>query len=449
MDWLCLGHATWLVEAAGLRLLFDPLLGPTHHGGLLEVWPRRRLEAGALRPDFVLISHAHPDHFDVPSLHRLLSLDPEAVVVTPDALVAWAAGQLGARSVRLVAPGHRIDLDGVSLVTTPSVAPDEWGAMLATADGVAWNQVDTVFDDDDHVRRVVRASLDALGARSLDLMLARWQPLLEVAVQLGERTSFPYSDHGVVAAGSRVVIPSAAGDAFAAPHGAMNRQVFPVDEERFRRDLGTASPSTVIMPARLGARYRLRAGEVTCEPGGATDLATILDDGAAVDPRVYAPLEPGPVTDRGLVDVDAATVRADIEAWIHATLAPAIGRAHGHESLRLVLDLRFVDAAEPITIVVRAGEVTVRRGFDAGWDALTIVSASMLWEVLHARRHWGDVLLAGALRACTRAYRIENGALRPIGLPAIFVYLGLSYDESVRQVVRRQVAEARAGDTTR
>src|SRR5688572_16720517 len=28
VDWICLGHAMWLVEASGLRLLCDPLLGP-------------------------------------------------------------------------------------------------------------------------------------------------------------------------------------------------------------------------------------------------------------------------------------------------------------------------------------------------------------------------------------------------------------------------------------
>ena len=89
----------WLCEAAGLRLLFDPLLGPEHHCGVFETVPRRRVHAEALRPDFVLVSHRHPDHFDVPSLHRLARLDPEAVVITPDALVAWAARTLGFRTV--------------------------------------------------------------------------------------------------------------------------------------------------------------------------------------------------------------------------------------------------------------------------------------------------------------------------------------------------------------
>ena len=86
MRWTSLGHACWLIEAAGLRLLCDPLLGVEHHGGVFEISPRRRLHAQALRPDFLLISHRHPDHFDLPSLATLAALDPETVVVTPDEL---------------------------------------------------------------------------------------------------------------------------------------------------------------------------------------------------------------------------------------------------------------------------------------------------------------------------------------------------------------------------
>ena len=87
MDWTSLGHAGWLIEAAGLRLVCDPLVEVDHHGGVFEVRPRRRLRAAALRADFILISHRHPDHFDVRSLAQLAALDPDSVVITPDELV--------------------------------------------------------------------------------------------------------------------------------------------------------------------------------------------------------------------------------------------------------------------------------------------------------------------------------------------------------------------------
>ena len=71
------GHATMLIELDGLRILTDPVLGA-------RVGPLRRLgpapDPGALGPiDAVLISHAHPDHFDRASLGRLAG-DPLLVV---------------------------------------------------------------------------------------------------------------------------------------------------------------------------------------------------------------------------------------------------------------------------------------------------------------------------------------------------------------------------------
>jgi L-ascorbate metabolism protein UlaG (beta-lactamase superfamily) len=63
------GHATVLIQLAGMRLLTDPLLG----GGILHV--RRRVPAPVLDDlhelDAILISHAHRDHLDHPSLRAL------------------------------------------------------------------------------------------------------------------------------------------------------------------------------------------------------------------------------------------------------------------------------------------------------------------------------------------------------------------------------------------
>jgi L-ascorbate metabolism protein UlaG (beta-lactamase superfamily) len=80
------GHASWLIQAAGLNILVDPVwserVSPFRFAG-----PRRRNDPGiafeALPPiDAVLVSHGHYDHLDVATLSRLASkFDPR--VITP------------------------------------------------------------------------------------------------------------------------------------------------------------------------------------------------------------------------------------------------------------------------------------------------------------------------------------------------------------------------------
>jgi UDP-MurNAc hydroxylase len=267
VEWTWLGHAMWLVEAGALRLLCDPLLAPTHHGGVFEVVPRRTVHAEALRADFVLVSHRHPDHFDVPSLHRLARIDPDSVVVTPDPLVEWAARELGFRTVRVVPAGQLLELDDVRIVTTPSLAADEWGAMVATDDAVVWNQVDTVLADVEAMRATVAAGLAALGRGAIDLCLARWQPMLEIAAPLGHRTSFPYRDYAGIldhaaAVGARAMVAASCSGAHTGSFGWMDRYVYPIGEGRFARDLAARAPGTSVLPARIGATYRVRGGAV-------------------------------------------------------------------------------------------------------------------------------------------------------------------------------------------
>lgn len=62
------GHATVVIDVDGVRLLTDPLLR-TRVAHLRRVVP---VDAKALRGvDAVLISHAHYDHLDLPSLEKL------------------------------------------------------------------------------------------------------------------------------------------------------------------------------------------------------------------------------------------------------------------------------------------------------------------------------------------------------------------------------------------
>jgi L-ascorbate metabolism protein UlaG (beta-lactamase superfamily) len=76
------GHATVLLDLDGVRLLTDPLL----RNRVAHLRRTTRVDARALRGvDAVLVSHAHYDHLDVPSLERLGKKVP---VVVPRGLGA-------------------------------------------------------------------------------------------------------------------------------------------------------------------------------------------------------------------------------------------------------------------------------------------------------------------------------------------------------------------------
>jgi L-ascorbate metabolism protein UlaG (beta-lactamase superfamily) len=83
-----LGHATVLVNFYGLTILTDPTLMSRIGAdiGLATVGPKRLVSAplafSELPPiDLLLLSHAHMDHFDMPTLHKFSSA-PKAITAS-------------------------------------------------------------------------------------------------------------------------------------------------------------------------------------------------------------------------------------------------------------------------------------------------------------------------------------------------------------------------------
>lgn len=111
-----LGHATVQIEVGGTRLLTDPVLRPrvAHLRRIVPLAPLHRLR----QPDAVLITHAHFDHLDPPSL-RLLS--PCPVVAPRGCRRALERG--GLREVIEAVPGEPLRI-GATHVTPFPVAHD-------------------------------------------------------------------------------------------------------------------------------------------------------------------------------------------------------------------------------------------------------------------------------------------------------------------------------------
>ena len=126
-----LGHSTVLLKLEGVTILTDPVFsnrvglgfGPVTIGLKRIVAPALR-HAEFTHPDIVLLSHAHMDHFDLPSLRALES--PTTAVVT-----ASGTGDLlrvrNYRAVHELSWGEQAQIGDISI---RAFQVNHWGARM-------------------------------------------------------------------------------------------------------------------------------------------------------------------------------------------------------------------------------------------------------------------------------------------------------------------------------
>ena len=454
MEWVYLGHAMWLVRVAGLRLLFDPLLAGPHYGGVFEVSPRRSIEAALLRADFIFVSHRHPDHFNLASLAALAELDADSVVVSPDPLVLEAARRLGFRQRRQLGPWQRVALDGVTLLTTPSDAEDiEWGMLVADGEGVAWNQVDSVQRDAQAVNHILECAVQELAPSApkqrLALALAQWQPMLEVQAQLAEASCFPLSAYAaglakIAALDAHTVVPAAAGTRHRGGADWLNEFVYPVNVQRVVRDIEARCRDSRAAVAQVGHCYAVRGGATELWGEDAEGVVSAVGPAA---PERYRPFAGPPVTDPNLEQRVTDDLRRSLEIWIDGDLCRALAQAYPNfgaaRPLLLALQVVYPCGAETYLFTVSSQGCSVSKGWSDDYDMLNVIAASMLADVLAGRRHWGEPLLGGWLRANHRAYRVDGQGVTRLNIGRIFLYYALSYRDSNERWVRYQLKQLR------
>ena len=108
-----MGHGTTVIEVDGTRLLTDPLLRD-------RIAHIRRIAAPSaqdLHADAILISHAHHDHLDLPSLRRLPAGVP---VIAPPGVAALVRRRTAHEAIE-AAPGTRVRIGAVDVVATDAV----------------------------------------------------------------------------------------------------------------------------------------------------------------------------------------------------------------------------------------------------------------------------------------------------------------------------------------
>jgi UDP-MurNAc hydroxylase len=119
-------QASLLLETRGVRILSDPWYEGRIYGDAWELCPAPPGWPDVGRLDAIYLSHAHPDHFHVPTLRRLLpAVGADVAVLVPQLVfpvMRDALASLGYRNVVEMAPGRAFDFRGVRLFCSSSRA---------------------------------------------------------------------------------------------------------------------------------------------------------------------------------------------------------------------------------------------------------------------------------------------------------------------------------------
>jgi L-ascorbate metabolism protein UlaG (beta-lactamase superfamily) len=169
-----IGHATLLIELAGVRLLTDPNFDPK----LGRILPRVSAPGIALADlpalDALLLTHAHADHLSFDSLERL----PRSIPLYAPPVIARWLRRLGFDHAAPLAPGESVRVGRVTVHAASATHRgnrygfDRWrsSANMYLLDGgrTVFFAGDTALVDDTHhlVERVLWA-----GGRELDVAL--------------------------------------------------------------------------------------------------------------------------------------------------------------------------------------------------------------------------------------------------------------------------------------
>lgn len=307
-----IGHATMLVEMAHTTCIMDPVFFDPFEDGAVTSAPKRRVDLKNLpKIDVVIISHRHPDHFDIRSL-AMLPRDVD-VLIPEDEMLAYACEKLGFARIHQLQPFKAAQLNGCDFLPTPSqiASVNEFGMVFRDSTGVVWNQVDSDVErqDVEAVRKWVP---------QIDVMFAMYA-CQNFAFFETRDTRFPYEAHAanlsnVIEANPRLVVPGSAGFRFTGDHAWLNPYTFPIDRGRFLGDLNRMAPDIETFMANPGDIIEVNDGAIQCHEAASRFVVTLEDEPELqrFDPTAPIP----PLSDPNTNGHDTARLQTVVEDMI-------------------------------------------------------------------------------------------------------------------------------------
>jgi L-ascorbate metabolism protein UlaG (beta-lactamase superfamily) len=172
-----IGHASFTIITDDVNCLLDPVFTPKFESGTNEFYPPVECDVPTLtrRCNLLVLSHMHFDHF---SVQTIAALDRSIPVIYPreETAIGRCLERMGFMNTHGTIVGEIVTCGTLDIAPTRSVGkPKECGYLFTSGGHSVWAMVDTVVDDD-----VVSEVL--AGAKQIDLLLAKYQPIIEEAL---------------------------------------------------------------------------------------------------------------------------------------------------------------------------------------------------------------------------------------------------------------------------
>jgi L-ascorbate metabolism protein UlaG (beta-lactamase superfamily) len=416
-------------------------------GGAVSSCPERVVDPAELPPiDLLIVSHRHPDHFDIASLARV---PRDCQVFCPrDPLIVYGLKRLGFERVTLLEPMQLVTSWDLQLLPTRSEAGGwpEVGIVLADGTGAFWNQVDTPLSPE-----TIHFVLGRFGR--VDLLFAMYASQNFEFFE-SRRQEFPYETHrrnleAVLAIQARAVVPASAGFKFCGQHAWLNRFLFPVSRERFLADLGRLDPALNGYLLNPGDLIEVSGEEISVSRSALKFSCMIRDDSHEIrfDPTAPIPplLDPNPdsYTEEHMDRVISRFIEEGLFRYTYAKHDDRLSVAWSYRSIRAVYEMEvvFPDRTKRWLIDFRSQPPALHLNREIQSDLVHRIAASALTDWIERKK--GYFYTRAYSRRFSTLYQLSGGAagvqLTPVTLPDLLMHYLLNEAEDAEEAARRRV----------